>query len=107
LKYVSEIWKNIIIPICRGWHDQDVFENFTHHAVVLKPHTFPEALLWSGFGLTYMLEKVHQTFEDQEYSEGEGYYLTELAAALERSLAFVYTGSARSLSRELLEPLWL
>jgi hypothetical protein len=97
-----EIWKNIVIPICKGWQDEEVFKDFTKHVMVLQPNTFPEALLWSGYTLMHMIvtvyKKFHSPIASGNTSTSEQQYLVELVATLERPLTFVYTGSARSLS---------
>jgi hypothetical protein len=82
--------------------------------IVFQPKSFPQIFSWTTYGVGVLIKCLKDQFfqEKRMIAEAKGnpvmlHYILELVAAAERLLAFGYTGSARMLVRDLMEPLWM
>lgn len=85
-----------------------IFTQHTHHYLFVFPKVFPNIYLWVTFGVVTLLERL---WKEHAVTVAMGRnvspYAVELCCALERTLAYAYTGNAKVLSKSLLDPLFL
>jgi hypothetical protein len=81
------------------------------HLYVFAPGVYPKVLAWTSYGVTSAIRELFfklRTMHTQHNELHSNYlYNANLISVFERVLAFNYTGSARVLLRECLEPMWL
>lgn len=69
---------------------------------------FPNLYLWVTYGVTILLERLWKEHAIKvAVGQNVSPYAVELCCALERALAYAYTGNAKVLSRGLLDPLFI
>lgn len=109
--YPRSIWFDIIDDLCAVWEEPEIMQSLSKHLVIFTPDAFPDCFAWSVYGLGCVLEMAVQrcktAMSSDQSTKGRlmaSYYL-ELVAAVERMIAFGYTGSSQVLLKELLEPL--
>jgi hypothetical protein len=107
----STLWDEIIQPICQAWRKPQVMSAIKDHLYVFAPRVYPMVLAWTSYGITSAIRELLanlRTKHAQSDTLHPNYlYNANLISVFERVLAYNYTGSARVLLRECLEPMWL
>jgi hypothetical protein len=89
----------------------------TRNGTKIVKQVFPNIYLWTTYGLVSLLERVWTIHKDDIIAKGKGPmskkvpsispYLVEVVAMVERALAMAYTGDARVITKNLMEPFGL
>jgi hypothetical protein len=91
------------------WTDGNFLKQLIPHLVIFKPTAFPEVFSWTTYGIGCFIETLVKHFRSESVTDQDDavpqYYL-ELVALAERLLAFGYTGSARVLVKDIMQPFW-
>ena len=103
------------MPLTEIWLDGTFLRPLVKHFVVFKRSSFPNIFSWTSFGAACMMELLVNKFRAFSSLSSTGKpsshvntlpYILELIAVMERVLAFCYTGSARVLVKDLMQPMW-
>ncbi|KAG6371988.1 hypothetical protein JVT61DRAFT_9006 [Boletus reticuloceps] len=102
------IYTEVITPLTRSWSHPTVLTAIKGSCVVLTKNVIPELFQCTTYPLTCLIEHM---WKKHEPALKEGYIVDpfelETMAMLERALNYAHTGSARVLTRMLMDRAWL
>ncbi|KAF9515149.1 hypothetical protein BS47DRAFT_1391881 [Hydnum rufescens UP504] len=100
------IYTNIIVPLTKGWEVPAIASQLKQHLSIYTSDAYPALFDWVTYPVQAMLESAWQTVQLSQAPSFPSPYMIEVIAVLERALAYAYTGSAKLLSRSLMQPLF-
>ncbi|KAF8122097.1 hypothetical protein EV363DRAFT_1405218 [Boletus edulis] len=102
------IYAEVVTPLTKSWSHPTVLGPLKEACMVLEKDVVPELFQCTTFPLTSLIENL---WKKHEPNLKEGYVVDpfelETIAMLERALNYAHTGSARVLTRRLMDRAWL
>ncbi|KAG9311945.1 hypothetical protein JVU11DRAFT_8206 [Chiua virens] len=102
------IYDNIIAPLGKAWSHPSILSAIKNTSIVFKKEFIPKLFQSASYPLTSLLTHFWNTYKnDLKENYAIDPSVVEMVAMLERALNYAHTGSARVLTRKLMDRSWL